>query len=135
MAIKVCPVVIRAHKGQRSILAFHHPTAGTQIVKGTPNPTEPLATAALRELREESGITATDASTLGTALIGTPADEWHFFICKTPVLPDAWDHQTIDDDGHVFGFFWHPLDVVPDASWHPMFHSAYQHIIHMLRRA
>ncbi len=132
MAQKVCPVVIRTLPGQRDILAFHHLTAGTQIVKGTPNPDEPLVAAALRELWEESGIAATNARVLGAALIGDPADDWHFFLCDTPALADAWDHQTVDDHGHIFRFFWHPLGVTPDATWHPMFHSALRHIIHLL---
>jgi 8-oxo-dGTP pyrophosphatase MutT (NUDIX family) len=132
MAIKVCPVVIRTRNGQHSILAFRHPTAGIQIVKGSPQPNEALATAALRELWEESGITATRARAIGTAPIGATADDWHFFLCDVSDLPDTWAHQTVDDHGHVFTFFWPSAQEQPDANWHPIFHAAFAHIIRLL---
>jgi hypothetical protein len=40
---KACPVVIRQNNGCLEILAFVHPSAGRQVVKGTIKPGEPLA--------------------------------------------------------------------------------------------
>lgn len=39
-------------------------------------------------------------------------------------LADAWSHHTADDGGHVFRFFWHPLDELPNEEWHPIFRDA-----------
>jgi 8-oxo-dGTP pyrophosphatase MutT (NUDIX family) len=125
---KVCPVVLRLWDGQREILAFHHPTAGTQIIRGTLDPGEALPAAALRELHEESGIVATSALALGNASVGAPPDDWHFFLIAAPDLPHRWAHPTTDDHGHTFCFFWHPLDRQPGADWHPVFHDALRHI-------
>ncbi|WP_272972120.1 NUDIX domain-containing protein [Comamonas terrigena] len=59
---KACPVVIRG-LGTIEILAFEHPLAGLQLVKGTIEPGETSAAAALRELREESGLHASHVAT------------------------------------------------------------------------
>ncbi len=55
---KVCPVVFRDASMQQ-ILAFEHPKAGVQLVKGGIEPGESVRAAALRELAEESGIAET----------------------------------------------------------------------------
>jgi len=55
MREKVCPVVHQQVDGVLEVLAFRHPSAGNQFVKGTIEDGEPPPTAALRELREESG--------------------------------------------------------------------------------
>jgi 8-oxo-dGTP pyrophosphatase MutT (NUDIX family) len=123
---KVCPVVLR--DATREILAFRHPRAGLQIVKGTVEPGEDLRRAALRELFEESGVGCVRAIPMGMALMGAPGVPWHFFRCDVGGLPDQWDHATADDGGHVFSFFWHPLHQLPDAAWHPIFHAALGHI-------
>ena len=63
-ADKACPVVLR--RGQTlEILAFEHPLAGLQLVKGSVEPGEPTDVAAVRELFEEAGITATAKHALG----------------------------------------------------------------------
>jgi hypothetical protein len=62
--------------------------------------------------------------TLGKAPIGKPAAVWHFFAVEVGGLPLHWEHQTEDDDGHAFAFFWHPLTEDLDQDWHPMFHEA-----------
>jgi 8-oxo-dGTP pyrophosphatase MutT (NUDIX family) len=54
-ADKVCPIVFR-DVSMRQILAFEHPRAGVQLVKGYIEPGETVRAAALRELAEESGI-------------------------------------------------------------------------------
>ena len=123
MAHKVCPVVIRASNGNVEVLAFRHPSAGKQLVKGTIEEGESPAQAAIRELAEESGIaTVTGMVGLGEALIGSTL--WHFFSVTTECLPDRWEHRTQDDFGHVFSFFWHPLAEDLNEEWHPQFRDA-----------
>jgi 8-oxo-dGTP pyrophosphatase MutT (NUDIX family) len=61
---KACPVVLRSPQGKCEILAFCHPLAGHQFVKGTVEAGETPAAAALRELYEEAGITAQAITTM-----------------------------------------------------------------------
>lgn len=56
---KSCPVVVRNDDDELSVLAFRHPLAGYQLVKGTINDDEEVSAAAVRELVEESGVAAT----------------------------------------------------------------------------
>jgi len=48
---KACPIVVRLQNGKPEILAFNHPSAGRQFVKGTietgENRNHPVATACL----------------------------------------------------------------------------------------
>ncbi|WP_222034522.1 NUDIX domain-containing protein [Rhizobium leguminosarum] len=53
---KTCPVVTRRMNQGLEILAFTHPSAGNQFVKGTVEEGERPQDAAARELREESGL-------------------------------------------------------------------------------
>lgn len=62
---KACPVVIRP---ERQILAFQHPRAGLQLVKGGVEPNEHPAKAAERELSEESGLILSAIRDLGQRL-------------------------------------------------------------------
>lgn len=41
-------------------------------------------------------------------------------------LPDTWSHATSDDYGHVFDFFWHPLDA--PAAFTAPYRRALNHI-------
>ena len=52
---KVVPILLRRRE-RLEILAFRHPQAGTQLVKGTLENGEKAEDATLRELAEESGI-------------------------------------------------------------------------------
>lgn len=104
---KACPVVIRPG---RQILAFRHPQAGQQLVKGGVEPTEHSAKAAERELFEESGLTLPASRDLGQSADIVPGDVWHFWLMGNAPHPDKWSHHTQDDGGHTFEFFWHPLD-------------------------
>jgi 8-oxo-dGTP pyrophosphatase MutT (NUDIX family) len=123
MAPKVCPIVSRMSDGTPELLAFQHPSAGRQFVKGGINDGESPSEAALRELEEESGIVASpDPVEVGEVRIGS--NVWHFFAVKAEGVPDRWDYQTRDDFGHVFSFFWHPLGKDLDEEWHPQFHRA-----------
>jgi len=128
---KVCPVVHRRVDGSLEVLAFHHPSAGNQFVKGSIERDEPLSEAASRELREESGLNFTATQRyLGQFPIGTPSTMWHFYAFEADDLPESWDHQTEDDFGHVFSFFWHPIMQDLDHRWHPI----YQEALRIIRR-
>jgi len=74
---------------------------------------------------QESGLNlAATPRYLGRASIGAPPIIWHFYAFGTGDLPQSWDHQTEDDFGHVFSFFWHPVSSDLDHHWHPIFHEA-----------
>lgn len=123
---KACPVVVRRRGSRLDVLAFDHPSAGKQFVKGTIEPGESPIAAAARELREESGLAIASAMTfLGAHRIGPERQLWHFFRYAASGLPDAWQHATADDHGHIFSFFWHPLDMPLNQDWHPVFREAF----------
>lgn len=76
---KVCPIAVRFAKERPEVLAFTHPSAGKQFVKGTIEPGEAPLDAATRELREESGLRAdTPLISLGTHCVGGNRQRWHF---------------------------------------------------------
>ena len=127
---KVCPVVIRSQNAETSILAFRHPVAGNQLVKGSIEKLESPEEAALRELFEESGIEDVRiARSIGVWESGYLSQVWHVFQCDTPKLPDQWVHRTEDDGGRNFTFFWHPLKQVPGSCWHPLYRDALKWIV------
>ena len=131
---KACPVVIRDH-GHIEILAFAHPLAGLQLVKGTIEPGETSAAAALRELREESGLHASRVmADLGVWASGYENQIWAFYLCEVHHPPDSWTHRTSDNGGHDFRFFWHPLSQQPSAQWHWVYQRALQYIASKLGR-
>lgn len=133
---KVCPVVFRVLDRRIDILAFRHPVAGNQFVKGTVKGAEEAADAARRELREESGLTLqSPLKSLGTSRIGPDQQTWHFFSCASSGLPEKWEHVTEDDHGHSFSLFWHSLDDALDESWHPIFHEAFAFFRERLRNS
>lgn len=126
---KACPVVLRKSAGRLEILAFHHPSAGKQLVKGTIDIGESAEAAALRELREESGIAGAIVSgILGRSDQIDRNQRWHFIVCEIGDTPDDWVHSTEDDGGHDFSFFWHPVNAPTDDEWHPNFVRALKFI-------
>ncbi|UXT93285.1 NUDIX domain-containing protein [Agrobacterium pusense] len=126
---KACPVVTRATEHGLEVLAFRHPSAGCQFVKGTIEEGELPRDAASRELFEESGlISPVDLVALGTVEIGRERITWHFFTWASTGLPDCWEHATDDDGGHTFAFFWHPISVPLDEDWHPIFREAFKFV-------
>jgi 8-oxo-dGTP pyrophosphatase MutT (NUDIX family) len=129
MIEKVCPVLLR-HKGRAlEVLAFRHPLAGLQLVKGTREPGESVASGALREMREEAGVAADDPRVLCTTN-GMAADQiWHFVLVSKGDLPDGWSFYCPDDGGHLFEFFWWNLWEAPGAEWHPIFERALDTIV------
>ena len=123
---KACAIVLRLKNDKPEVLAFVHPSAGKQFVKGTIEAGESPLQAAIRELREESGLQPDmPLISIGTLPIGDSHQRWHFFKCMSLGLPENWSHQTEDDFGHKFAFFWHPLRKPLDQDWHPNFHEAF----------
>ncbi|MGK8704984.1 NUDIX hydrolase [Metapseudomonas otitidis] len=121
---RACPVVLR-ESGGLEVLAFEHPLAGLQVVKGRLEPGESSQAAAIRELFEEAGIRAKAVRDFGLFFNPSAQQVWAFHQCEPCLaLPDAWTHRTEDDGGHVFRFFWHPLADEPGETWHPLFRDA-----------
>jgi 8-oxo-dGTP pyrophosphatase MutT (NUDIX family) len=126
---KVLPVLLREKQGRHEILAFRHPSAGLQIVKGTLELNEEPEAAALRELEEESGVTrARIVRSLGASTKIAEGEEWRFFLCAAGEQPSRWINAAPDDGGKFFEFFWQPLDAELGADWHPIFRAALAHI-------
>jgi 8-oxo-dGTP pyrophosphatase MutT (NUDIX family) len=126
---KVCPVVFR-DSSMRQILAFEHPHAGVQLVKGGIEPGESVRAAALRELAEESGISNADiAHDLGTWSSGHKDHVWSLQLCTyTPALPESWVHHCADDGGHDLRFFWHDVQQPPGDAWPTQYRRALETI-------
>jgi 8-oxo-dGTP pyrophosphatase MutT (NUDIX family) len=123
-ADKACLVVLRGHQ-TLEILAFEHPLAGLQLVKGSVEPGESTGMAAVRELIEEAGIQATVKRDLGEWHSITTGHTWAFHECHVAQdLPDTWIHFAEDDGGHEFRFFGHPLASEPSEGWHQIFKDA-----------
>ena len=114
----------------RQILAFEHPKAGVQLVKGRIEPGESVRAAALRELQEESGIADTGiAEDLGTLESGHRGHVWSLQLCTFPRrLPETWTHHCADDGGYDFRFFWHDVEQTPDEKWRPHYRRALEAI-------
>jgi 8-oxo-dGTP pyrophosphatase MutT (NUDIX family) len=88
-----------------TLLVFEHrdyPEAGIQVPAGGVEPGEDLIEAAIREVREETGVCLTgDLTLLGTHQhldgLGRPALS-HFFRANAPTsLPTAWQHVVLGD--------------------------------------
>jgi len=125
MADKVCPVVFR-DASMRQILAFEHPRAGVQLVKGYIEPGETVCAAALRELAEESGIADFGiAEDLGTFDSEHHGHVWSLQLCTFPQhLPETWTHHCAEDGGYDFRFFWHDVSQPPGEHWRPHYRRA-----------
>jgi ADP-ribose pyrophosphatase YjhB (NUDIX family) len=124
---KVCPVILRRNGTSIDVLAFEHPLAGCQLIKGTVETDEPLEIAALRELAEESGVrSARVIRCLGTWSSGYENQTWVFFECApAQALPESWTHHAPDDGGHAFQLFWQPLFAQESPQqWHFLFRGA-----------
>jgi 8-oxo-dGTP pyrophosphatase MutT (NUDIX family) len=126
---KSCPVLLRKGK-EVEILAFQHPIAGFQLVKGTIEVDENPGEAAIRELAEEAGIQAARiTSNLGLWESGYQGQIWSFHLCEaSQELPDQWVHHAVDDGGHDFRFFWHTLSKPAGSEWHEVFQGALKFI-------
>ena len=126
---KACPVVLRRVDSTIELLAFQHPIAGKQIVKGTIEPGENIESACERELIEESGLKIKSDFYLGSWNSGYKNQVWGF--CKmqmTETVPDQWIYHTDDGGGLEFMFFWQSLDTKLSREWHPLFVGAIDYI-------
>jgi 8-oxo-dGTP pyrophosphatase MutT (NUDIX family) len=133
---KACPVVFRDSSYSR-ILVFKHPLAGIQLVKGTIEPGEEPAQAALRELCEESGICRAKLERdLGIWDSGFENQVWSLHLCSpVDALPETWVHHTTDGGGFDLEFYWHPIEQAPDQDWHRLFRLALMEILERLRNS
>jgi 8-oxo-dGTP pyrophosphatase MutT (NUDIX family) len=124
-AHKACPVLFR-DASMRQILAFKHPQAGLQLVKGRIEPGENARIAALRELEEESGISDTGiVEDLGVWNSEYKGHVWSLQLCTfKPRLPDHWTHHCVDDGGFDFNFFWHDVNADAGEGWAPQYRRA-----------
>lgn len=121
----------RTHNSTLEILAFAHPLAGLQLVKGSIEANENSAHAAARELQEESGLHAHATTPLGLWTSSHLHQVWalhHCHIPQTELLPSTWIHHTHDGGGLDFHFFWHPLHSPPSPDWHEVYQRALRHI-------
>ena len=129
---KACPVIVR-RKDCLEILAFKHPQAGLQIIKGTIEPNETLETACERELFEESGIRAKAVSILGECHIQQTGATWGFCEMQTDNrLPDSFSHYTEDGGGLTFEFIWCPILQISGEEWHGQYIEAVNYINRVL---
>lgn len=123
-ADKSCPVVLRVRE-TLDILAFEHPLAGLQLVKGSVEPDESTDLAAVRELIEEAGMQSAVGRNFGEWRAIETGHTWVFDECHVAQdLPDTWVHFAEDDGGHEFRFFGHPLMSEPSERWHQVFKDA-----------
>ena len=126
---KVCPYVLRDAGGGPEVLAFQHPSAGWQLVKGTLQPGDGVVAAALRELTEESGLVGGRAE--GPAWSSPDIVQgqlWHFVPASVPPQPDNFEFFCADDGGHLIKLFWWPLGTMPGGQWHESFVHALDEI-------
>lgn len=127
---KACAIILRKKKEIREILVFRHPDGSVQFVKGNLKPNEKPKNAAIRELKEESGISKLDSAKLiGAWNSKFRKQVWYFFRCKpTKELNDAWTFHTKDDGGADFEFFWVNLEDKPGKDWSPVFKRALKYL-------
>ncbi len=127
---KVCPVIIRKKIPGKEILVFRHPNGDVQFVKGNIKTGEKSKVAALRELKEESGIeNIKSAKLIGAWNTKSRKQVWYFYRCKTVEdLGDTWDFFTKDGGGQTFSFFWFDLADSPGEDWLPVFKRALKYI-------
>jgi 8-oxo-dGTP pyrophosphatase MutT (NUDIX family) len=132
--LKAVAAVVRGNGAE--LLAFRHPLAGVQLPRGTVEPGETPAAAALRELHEESGLLLeAEPVAIGTwerVLDGRFGEKasfdvhvWHVHLLAAPAgLPERWDHRasgSAEEDGLVFAFHWLPVDATLGQRLHPVF--------------
>ena len=126
---RACPVVLRNNNNQLELLAFKHPDGKNQLVKGNIEKGESLENACVRELAEESGIEAQVVRQLGIWDSNFKDQIWGFCLMHYDgIQPDAWEFDTKDDGGHIFSFFWQPLNKPLNDNWKEVHKNAFQYI-------
>lgn len=120
--MKVCPVVVSGGR----LLAFRHPLAGCQLVKGGLEAGETAAEGAVRELREESGLAGEWVRSLGEWESGWEGQTWCFELVRVEALGrEGWRHWTEDGGGLEFEFFWVERGAeLAEGEWHPVYRRA-----------
>jgi 8-oxo-dGTP pyrophosphatase MutT (NUDIX family) len=123
-------IVLCGPQAQIELLAFRHPLAGIQLVKGSVEADETADAAALREITEEAGLAGvTVVRNLGTWFNMHAEQLWHLRVVSCDAeLPVTWDHATQDGGGLTFSFFWPPLRAAPSDEWHPRYRDVLQEI-------
>lgn len=104
------------------LLLFTQPDAraGIQVPAGTVQPDEAPADAALREAREETGLTALsmvrflggDTRNMRDCGVDELQHRWFYHLACEETPLENWTHGEFDDRGrlvHPFHFFWAPL--------------------------
>ena len=120
---KVVAYVVR---GDRLLVFLHplHPEVGLQVPAGTVEPGESPETALLRELREETGLSAFgEPAYLGAASVDmaqfghAESHRRHFYrVPLAQEAPERWRHLETSGGtapAELFEFFWVPLAPVP----------------------
>ena len=126
---RACPVVLRHKNNQLELLAFKHPKGSNQLVKGNINKGEPLESACIRELAEESGIQAQVVRQLGIWDSDFKKQIWGFCLMHYEgIQPDTCEFETKDDGGHIFSLFWQPLNSPLNDDWEEVHKKAFQYI-------
>lgn len=134
---KVVACLIRPGLDGVELLVFRHPNGTIQIPKGTLEKGESPEVAVLRELEEESGISA---ATLGLRVDldrvaprgpagAAPSEDqvWHVFTLRPAAeVPDSWQHRargSPEEEGLVFSCRWLRLSGAKeelDELYHPV---------------
>lgn len=116
---KVFGYVVRQDGGLPQLLAFASSDGrGYEIIRGHVDPGETAATAVLREIEEESGLSDVQiVKQLGVA--HWQNEEQTFFLCTTTGLhPAAFSHRVTGDggdEGAVFDFCWLDMNEALDT--------------------
>ena len=141
---KSMPCVVRNIVGAPELLIFQHPHAGIQIPKGTVEPGETIASAAWRELEEETGVTAVRLlRPIGqwARVCGAGPDEarplekhlWELFLFEpTADLGNAWEHTITAlgiEQGMRVQCHWLPLAAKSLARLNPVFQDAFKMVM------
>ena len=115
---KACPVVLRKTPDGLQFLAFSHPEAGNQIVKGTIEDGESAAQAAMRELKKASDVSPQGhPHDLGKSDGVVRGESWHFMVCRTSPLAHEWNFETAGDNSQTLSFFWQSFDSFLEDGW------------------
>jgi ADP-ribose pyrophosphatase YjhB (NUDIX family) len=115
---RVACYVTRSRVGRTELLVFDHvdfPDAGTQVPAGGMRPDETYAEAAIRELREETGLTGVEVvGVVGESdrphpETGEPRQTTYVHLRSTAESPERWTHVVTGDGDDAelrFACYW-----------------------------